>query len=163
MFPIILKALVLTASLETRAVCPQVFVNPDGIRNSSSLVIKGLPLAREIRSQVAARAKAFQDGVGRAPRLVGVNMGFDPATQVNTLHRKKLSKELWIDDISLDLPENLTSIEAKAEIDRIYQDESVDAILIHRPLPSGYSEEAVTSWIDPEKDADGHDPLNAGK
>ena len=77
MFPIILKVLALTASLETRAVCLRVFKNSAGIRNSSSLVIKGLPLAREIRSQVAARAKAFQDKVGRAPRLVCGDVNYD--------------------------------------------------------------------------------------
>ena len=43
------------------------------------------------------------------------------------------------------------------------RDDAIDGILVQLPLPKGIEAEAVAEVIDPDKDADGIHPLNAGK
>jgi methylenetetrahydrofolate dehydrogenase (NADP+)/methenyltetrahydrofolate cyclohydrolase len=59
-----------------------------------------------------------------------------------------------------------SSIDEKTVLDKIDElnnDKNIDAILVQLPLPKQIDEKKIFSKIDPNKDVDGFNPINAGK
>jgi methylenetetrahydrofolate dehydrogenase (NADP+)/methenyltetrahydrofolate cyclohydrolase len=61
------------------------------------------------------------------------------------------------------LDQNVPESTLLQTIEQLNNDESVDGILVHLPLPKHISEQKVIATIHPEKDVDGFHPINAGK
>jgi methylenetetrahydrofolate dehydrogenase (NADP+)/methenyltetrahydrofolate cyclohydrolase len=121
-------------------------------------LLDGRALAARVRAEVAARVATRP----RAPGLVVVLVGDDPASAVYVRSKDRAAREAGIGARTIRLPATTTEAALLAEIGTLNDDPIVDGILVQLPLPPGVRTEAVLDAIDPAKDVDGLTPTNAG-
>ena len=126
-------------------------------------LLDGKALAAEIRADLAAEVAALVAAGGRAPGLVAVLVGDDPASRVYVGSKTKACAEVGIRGQVLALPATTTASELAATIRALNADADVDGILVQLPLPSGLPERELLELLDPAKDVDGFHPVNVGR
>ncbi len=125
-------------------------------------LLKGGPLAADIRESVAADVAAFRTEHGYTPELAIVAAGADAPSLVylrkilDGCERVGLGGRLveLADDCR---PEQLTRTLAVLDADPV-----VAGIIVQQPLPACLPLRVVIDALDPRKDIDGIHPLNAG-
>ena len=127
-------------------------------------ILSGKEFAAKIKED-AGRAVAELKAAGVHPRLAVVIVGADPASEVYVRNKQKACAELGIISDHIALPAGTAKEELIARIDTLNADASVHGILVQLPLPEGLRahEEEVLERIDPRKDVDGFNPMNAGR
>jgi methylenetetrahydrofolate dehydrogenase (NADP+)/methenyltetrahydrofolate cyclohydrolase len=124
--------------------------------------LEGKPVADKIREQVKAEVAAAREASGKAPGLVGVLVGDNPASQSYLRMKEKACQNLGLFGQIQYLPADISRLDLKARIEGLNADDRVDGILVQLPLPKGYDTQEVISWIDPGKDVDGIHPISLG-
>ena len=130
--------------------------------NGSAQILDGKKLAEIVRGEVAESVKAFRAKHGRAPGLDVVLVGEDPASQVYTRNKEKMSNEVGIRGRLHALPAKTSEAELIALLERLNADGDVDGILVQLPLPKQIREQRILDLVSPEKDVDGFHPINVG-
>ncbi len=123
-------------------------------------VLKGIEVARAINEEIAEQMKSWE---GALPHLAIIRVGENPddiAYERGAMKKMdkvgfRVSSYIYKEDISNEVFLN--------EFDRINNDETVDGILLLRPLPKHIDEKEVERRIDPKKDIDGISPYNMAK
>jgi methylenetetrahydrofolate dehydrogenase (NADP+)/methenyltetrahydrofolate cyclohydrolase len=121
-------------------------------------VLDGKALAERIRAEVAAEVGQL-GSVGLATLLVGD----DPASAIYIRLKHKAADEVGIASRDLRLPQETSEEELLARIAELNADDAVDGILVQLPLPGHIDEARVLRAVEPVKDVDGIQPLNAGQ
>ncbi len=129
----------------------------------AATIIDGRAAAAELRAEVAQGVAAFRERHGRAPGLVGVQVGDDPASEIYQAGKAKAAEEAGMISRRVVLPEATTQDELDALIDDLNADEAVDGMLVQLPVPDQLSEVAIANRIHPDKDVDGFSPINLGR
>ncbi|MDB5722050.1 MAG: folD [Alphaproteobacteria bacterium] len=129
----------------------------------SARLIDGKAFAARLRERVAAAVPDFVATMDRVPGLAVVLVGDDPASQIYVRSKHKATVEAGMASFEHRLPETTSQEELVALVERLNDDESVDAILVQLPLPAGIDDKAVIDTIDPDKDVDGFHVINAGR
>ncbi|HVH00468.1 MAG TPA: bifunctional methylenetetrahydrofolate dehydrogenase/methenyltetrahydrofolate cyclohydrolase FolD [Miltoncostaeaceae bacterium] len=129
----------------------------------AATIIDGRAAAAELRAEVAQGVAAFRERHGRAPGLVGVQVGDDPASEIYQAGKAKAADEAGMISRRVVLPEATTQDELDTLIDELNADESVDGMLVQLPVPDQISEVAIANRIHPDKDVDGFSPINLGR
>lgn len=124
------------------------------------MIISGKDLAAEIKKGIAADVVKYTAQYGRAPHLVVILVGEDPASVSYVTGKAKDSEEVGFKNTTIRRPENITEEELLGLIDELNRDKEVDGLLVQLPLPKHISEEKVIAAISKEKDVDGFHPLN---
>ncbi len=125
-------------------------------------ILDGKALAKEVRAEVAKGVAAFVKERGRAPGLVVLLAGEDPASAVYVKNKAKASEEVGVRGEVRRFPVTVSQAELVAQVESLDADPTVDGILVQLPLPKGIDEKAVLHRIDPAKDVDGFHPVNQG-
>ena len=123
-------------------------------------IIDGKALSASLKAEVKARVEAIVADGMRAPHLVVVRVGEDPASVVYVNNKAKACDACGIKNTTIVLPEDITEETLLKEIISLNADDSVDGILVQLPLPKHISEAKVIETIAREKDVDGFHPLN---
>ena len=126
-------------------------------------VIDGKAAAAALRSRVGAEVTKFRTVTGRAPGLAVVLVGEDPASAVYVRAKNKATLEAGMESFEHRLLATATQDELVALIDQLNADPAVDGILVQLPLPPQIDENVIITRIDPDKDVDGFNPVNAGR
>jgi len=125
----------------------------------ASKIIDGNQTAELIYQELKAAIERIN---GRAPKVVFIRVGEDPASRFYVSKKKKIAQSIgMISEIDV-LPETITESELKAKVESYNRDESVDGILVQAPLPAHINEAAIFNTIDPSKDVDGFNVINTG-
>ena len=124
------------------------------------MIISGKDLAAEIKKGIAADVVKYTAQYGRAPHLVVILVGENPASVSYVTGKAKDSEEVGFKNTTIRRPESITEEELLGLIDELNRDKEVDGILVQLPLPKHISEEKVIAAISKEKDVDGFHPLN---
>lgn len=127
-----------------------------------ALIIDGKAEATAIRKSLGERVAARVAAGGRAPGLVTVLVGEDPASQVYVGRKQRESKEVGMLSELVTLPSDTRQADLIACVERYNARDDIDGILVQLPLPEGLDEAAVIMAIDSGKDVDGLHPLNQG-
>ncbi len=127
------------------------------------VIIDGVKISDEIKSEIAQEVKKLHDGGKRPPHLVAVLVGEDGASKTYVASKEKASHEVGFFSTIYRLPEESTEAELVKIIDFLNHDEEVDGYIVQLPLPKHINESRILSLIDPEKDVDGFHPSNVGK
>ncbi len=124
------------------------------------MIISGKDLAAEIKRDIAADVVKYASQYGRAPHLVVILVGEDPASVSYVTGKAKDSEEVGFKNTTIRRPETVSEQEILDLIKELNEDSTVDGILVQLPLPKHISEEKVIAAISKEKDVDGFHPLN---
>lgn len=127
------------------------------------LLLKAKPVADAIKAHLKKEVRQFQESAGRAPKLVVILVGEDPASIIYTSKKTKTAEELGFESETMRLPASTDPSELKRVVERLNADAATDGILIQRPLPKSYDEKEVLLWVNPEKDVDAFHPENLGR
>jgi methylenetetrahydrofolate dehydrogenase (NADP+)/methenyltetrahydrofolate cyclohydrolase len=97
------------------------------------------------------------------PGLAVVLVGDNPASRAYVRSKDKMSRELGLHSVKLELPESTSQEELLARVEELNRDPNVHGILIQSPPPKQIDEAAIVRALDPRKDVDGFHPLNVAK
>ena len=112
----------------------------------------------ELTDRVAAlKSKGITPGLGTV--LVGDDPG--SISYVNGKHRD--CKEVGINSIRFDLPNDATEKDILAAIADLNASKECTGYIVQLPLPKGINTQRILEAIDPSKDADGLHPFNLGR
>jgi methylenetetrahydrofolate dehydrogenase (NADP+)/methenyltetrahydrofolate cyclohydrolase len=128
-----------------------------------TVVVDGLALANQIRTELANQIEDLVGRGQRAPRLAVVLVGDDPASASYIKGKRRACGRIGMDSVEHDLPGDAREEDVLAVLDRLNRDDAVDGILVQLPLPPGIRPNVVACAVDPAKDADGLHPENLGR
>lgn len=124
------------------------------------MIISGSQLAKEIKENVRERVAEAVETYGRAPHLVVILVGEDPASQSYVKGKGKDAEEVGFKSTTIRKPDTITEEELLSLIKDLNKDDEVDGILVQLPLPKHIDEDKVIETIDKSKDVDGFHPAN---
>lgn len=87
----------------------------------------------------------------------------DKASESYLKGRLKIADELNVEVKVFTIDDNVNQKELLSLIDSLNNDNTVDGIMVDRPLPKRFDENLVLSNISSLKDVDGYTPVNLGK
>jgi len=100
---------------------------------------------------------------GVTPGLAVVLVGDNPASRTYVRSKDKMSRQLGLYSVKLELPASTTQSELLSRVDELNRDSKVHGILVQSPPPKQINEAAIVRALDPRKDVDGFHPLNVAK
>jgi methylenetetrahydrofolate dehydrogenase (NADP+)/methenyltetrahydrofolate cyclohydrolase len=129
----------------------------------AATIIDGFRVAAELRTSIAAEARALHAETGVRPGLAVVLVGDDPASAVYVRNKLKATAECGLRSLEYVLSADTAEADVLALVARLNADPAVHGILVQLPLPAQVDADKVLGLIDPDKDVDGFHPLNAGR
>jgi methylenetetrahydrofolate dehydrogenase (NADP+)/methenyltetrahydrofolate cyclohydrolase len=125
-------------------------------------IIDGKAVARQLRSEYAARVQRLQSLHGVQPGIAVVLVGDNPASQVYVRNKIQACKETGIHSELHHMPASTPESELLARIDALDADPHVHGILVQLPLPPHINVAHVLERIAVDKDVDGFHLYNVG-
>ncbi|MDR3544314.1 MAG: bifunctional 5,10-methylenetetrahydrofolate dehydrogenase/5,10-methenyltetrahydrofolate cyclohydrolase [Candidatus Limnocylindrales bacterium] len=135
---------------------------PAGGEPAGPRLLRGGPIATDVRAAVAADVAAFRDEHGFAPALAVVIVGRDAPSTVYLHKILDGCRTVGIVDRLVELSEDAGPARVAAAIAGLNADPGVAGIIVQMPLPPSIPLRTVIDVLDPAKDIDGIHPLNAG-
>jgi methylenetetrahydrofolate dehydrogenase (NADP+)/methenyltetrahydrofolate cyclohydrolase len=100
---------------------------------------------------------------GLTPGLAVILVGDNPASRAYVRSKDKMSRELGLHSVKLELPVSTTQTELLQHVDQLNRDSAIHGILVQSPPPPQIDEGAIVDALDPWKDVDGFHPENVAK
>jgi len=129
----------------------------------SAQILDGKAIAAELKDSVKQKVDKMVAEGNRAPGLVVILVGENPASQVYVRNKQNSCEQVGFYSELKRLSADTTQEELLSLIDELNEREEVDGILVQLPLPEHIDEETVTERILPTKDVDGFHPYNVGR
>ena len=121
---------------------------------NNCLILDGKEVAQASTENLLARVKKL-NGFGRAPKLVAVLVGDDPASSTYVNMKERACHSLGIETEIKRLSKDTSTAELIQIIIDLNHDEKVDGILLQHPVPNQIDEISCFNAIDIKKDVDG--------
>jgi methylenetetrahydrofolate dehydrogenase (NADP+)/methenyltetrahydrofolate cyclohydrolase len=128
----------------------------------SAQILDGKGLAAAIKTDLTVRVSALKSQ-GITPGLGTILVGDDPGSLAYVAGKHRDCKEVGINSIRIDLPNDATEKDVLAAISDLNSSQECTGYIVQLPLPNGISTQRVLESIDPGKDADGLHPMNLGR
>ena len=124
-------------------------------------IIPGKEIASKIKEYVKNEIDKLKEK-GIFPKLVAVQVGENPASEVYVKQQKKNCEKVGISYELKQLPKDTDEEKLISFINSLNNDDSVTGIILQLPLPEGIDVRKVQSTISPFKDVEGVNPANMG-
>ena len=121
---------------------------------NNCLILDGKEVAQASTENLLVRVKKL-NGFGRAPKLVAVLVGDDPASSTYVNMKERACHSLGIETEIKRLSKDTSTTELIQIIIDLNYDEKVDGILLQHPVPNQIDEISCFNAIDIKKDVDG--------
>ena len=128
----------------------------------SAVMMPGQPVADAVFADLAPRIERLVEG-GHVPGLATVLIGDDAPSARYVGMKMRKAAELGCSSPHVHLPADVTTEQVLAAVQRLNDDDSVDAMLVQYPAPPEVDFDAVLMAVDPDKDVDGLHPTNVGR
>src|SRR5436309_13354353 len=125
-------------------------------------VIDGRAIAEKVYVDLR-REIADLKSKGVTPGLAVILVGDSPASRAYVRSKDKMSRELGLHSVKLELPESTSQNELLARVEELNRDPAIHGILVQSPPPKQIDEAAIVRALDPAKDVDGFHPINVAK
>lgn len=125
-------------------------------------LINGKEIAAKTRTEIALKVKELKEDCV-TPGLAVVLAGNNHASRTYVNNKQKACKELGMNSMLIEFPENLTEEELLTKIAELNNDKDIHGILVQLPLPGHIDEKKVIESISPSKDVDGFHPISIGR
>lgn len=126
-------------------------------------IISGKEVAEHITAELKNKAESLKKGNRRLPKLVIIRVGEKPDDLSYQKGAVKRMDMIGVIHEEVHFEENVPKEEFYKEFDEINNDESVDGILVLRPIPKHLDEDRLMNTINPKKDIDAISPVSLGK
>src|SRR5947199_8558594 len=100
---------------------------------------------------------------GITPGLAVVLVGDDPASRTYVGAKDKMSRDLGLHSLKIELPATTQQAELLARVGALNADPSIHGILVQSPPPKHIDEKEIVRALDPRKDVNGFHPENVAK
>lgn len=125
-------------------------------------ILDGRALARALREELRQNIQQFSEQAGAPPALAVVRVHGDPSSERYLRTIQKACEDLGMVFSEQLLHANATQEMLERTVRNVSQDDDIDAVLLHLPLPPGFDPISAIAQLDPHKDVDGVHPQNAG-
>ena len=125
----------------------------------SAVIMDGKALAERIKGEIANNVLKMN----KKPALGTILVGSDPGSIAYVDGKHRDCAQVGIKSIRVNLPESATTAEVINAVNELNQNPECTGFIVQLPLPKLVSTEEVLLAIDPNKDADGLNPINLGK
>jgi methylenetetrahydrofolate dehydrogenase (NADP+)/methenyltetrahydrofolate cyclohydrolase len=125
-------------------------------------LIDGRAVAEKVYVDLRGEIAALKSK-GVTPGLAVVLVGDDPASRAYVRSKDKMSRELGLHSVKLELPDSTSQAELLARVEELNRDPKIHGILVQSPPPKQIDEAAIVRALDPAKDVDGFHPINVAK
>lgn len=122
----------------------------------SGKILDGKVLAKQLEKELAVRVEALRArNNGLPPVLATILVGDDPASATYVRMKGNACSRVGMESLKVLLPQETTTQELLAEIDKLNADPRVNGILLQHPVPSQINERDCFDRISIDKDVDG--------
>ena len=125
----------------------------------SAVIMDGKALAERIKGELAKKVLTMD----KKPALGTILVGSDPGSIAYVDGKHRDCAQVGIKSIKVNLPESATTAEVLEAVNELNQNPECTGFIVQLPLPNLVNTEEVLLAIDPNKDADGLNPINLGK
>ena len=125
-------------------------------------LLDGNATAKGLKNKIQAEVQQFLAKGQRAPKLIAILVGNNPASESYVGSKAKDCTEVGFIGEVRRFPDTISEDTLLAEVANINQDETVDGLIVQLPLPKHIDPNKVTLAIRPDKDVDGFHPINVG-
>jgi len=126
-------------------------------------LLDGKLVSAHIKEEIKKQVQEITAAGKRAPHLVAILVGENPASQAYVASKVKNCGELGFESTLVKYDADVAEDVLLNKIKEFNQNQLVDGILVRLPLPKHISEDKVIETIHPSKDVDGFHPVNLGK
>jgi methylenetetrahydrofolate dehydrogenase (NADP+)/methenyltetrahydrofolate cyclohydrolase len=128
----------------------------------TATILDGKAAAAAIKADLTQRV-AKLTAAGVTPGLGTVLVGDDPGSHAYVAGKHRDCAQVGIWSIRRDLPANATQEQVEDVVAELNADPACTGYIVQLPLPGELDAQRVLGLIDPDKDADGLQPVNLGK
>ena len=125
----------------------------------SALILDGKALAERIKGEITNKVLKMD----KKPALGTILVGSDPGSIAYVDGKHRDCAQVGIKSIKVNLPESATTEEVIKAVKELNKNPECTGFIVQLPLPKMVNTEEVLLAIDPDKDADGLNPINLGK
>jgi methylenetetrahydrofolate dehydrogenase (NADP+)/methenyltetrahydrofolate cyclohydrolase len=129
----------------------------------SAKILDGKSLAQNLRNNLKEEVDALKKTTGRVPRLVNVMIGNNHGACAYAKAQEKAAEFIGIQYELQTLPEDVAFKDLCDCVKRLSEDETVNGVMIHKPVPAHIEYGNVAQYVDTEKDLEGINVTNIGK
>ena len=126
-------------------------------------LLDGKLVSAHIKEEIKKQVQEITSAGKRAPHLVAILVGENPASQAYVASKVKNCGELGFESTLVTYDADVAEEVLLNKIKEFNENKLVDGILVQLPLPKHISEDKVIETIHPSKDVDGFHPVNLGK
>ena len=125
-------------------------------------IIDGKLLAENLNQELGKKIAIFTKNYRKAPCLVVILVGDDPASNIYVKNKEKKAFEVGITSHVVRLKKNIKEIKLLSIIQDYNDNNKIDGILVQLPLPNHINSNKIIDKIDIRKDVDGFNSKNIG-
>jgi methylenetetrahydrofolate dehydrogenase (NADP+)/methenyltetrahydrofolate cyclohydrolase len=133
------------------------------MEDKKPILLNGKALSKEIEDGLKIKVERIVQETGRIPVLATILVGNDPSSEIYVKMKGNACGRVGMTSLKVNLPEDTTTEELLAEIDKLNNDENINGILLQHPVPKHINERACFDKIAIDKDVDGVTSLGFGK
>ncbi len=126
------------------------------------MILEGKTLANQIREPLAQRAEAVHQEIGRPITLAAIGTTDDHSAYVYLKKEVAVAEKTGLKTQIFEVNSQTSPANFIALVKRLSNDETVDCILIPRPLPPHLASTDYATYLAPQKDVDGMSNVNMG-
>jgi len=139
-----------------------VTIESKGWREMTATIINGKEIGEKKRMEIGEEVSRLKK-LGVTPGLAVILVGNNDASRTYVTNKEKACKELGMNSVLIELPEEISEEELLSKIAELNMDTNIHGILVQLPIPKHIDEKKVIESISPLKDVDGFHPINIGR
>lgn len=130
---------------------------------NTSVILDGKMLSKEIEASLKLRVDKIIEKTGITPVLATILVGGDPSSAIYVKMKGNACERVGMKSLKVALPEETTTEQLIAEIEKLNKDNNICGILLQHPVPKQINERDCFDKISIDKDVDGVTCLGFGK
>ena len=126
-------------------------------------ILDGRVLAKELKEQLRQEVVGLKEKTGAVPRMINVMIGESHGACAYANSQKRIAEQIGICYELANLAQDISQEDLIAYVRKLNDDESVNGIMIHKPIPGHIDYRKVANCLDVAKDVEGINATNVGK